>query len=140
MIRSLIKFALLAVVAILGYNYFFGSTAEKENSRKIFGEVNVLFGSVKDLVRSEREKYDAGKYDNAVNKVDDILGKLRSEAQGNSGWLRKIDDLDKQRTELQQKINSSKKSAATTTDKTEVKKEFDQMTTQLDSLMDEMNQ
>ena len=36
MIRSLLKLALLAVVCIVIYNYFFGSASEKDQSRRIF--------------------------------------------------------------------------------------------------------
>ncbi len=141
MIRSLIKLLVVGVIAILGYNYFFGDTAEKANSKKIFGEVGTLFGSVKELVQSERGKYDAGKYDNAIGKVDNILGKLRSEATGNSGWIRKINDLEQQKNQIQQKIDRSKQStnSGNSAEKDALKNDFSRMTDEINNLVQEMD-
>ena len=83
MIRSLIKLAFTALVAILCYNYFFGSDTEKEQSKRIFKGVGNVFTEVKDLVGSEREKYKKGKYDPAVDKMEDVMGKLNTYADAN---------------------------------------------------------
>ncbi|HNM26497.1 MAG TPA: hypothetical protein PKL15_13740, partial [Saprospiraceae bacterium] len=66
MIRSLIKIGLVLIVAILVYNRFFGTSAEKEQSKKIFGEMRDVVVSVGQLVKSEKTKFDAGKYDGAL--------------------------------------------------------------------------
>ena len=65
MVRSLLKLAAVLIAAMLVYNYFFGTSNEKENSRKVFGQMRGVVVSVGDLLKSERAKFDAGKYDDA---------------------------------------------------------------------------
>jgi myosin heavy subunit len=108
MLRTLLKFGFLLVIGILIYNFFFGSNSEKEQSRKIFGQTKELFRSTRDLVRSEREKFDAGKYDNAVAKVKNVFGKLRETANDNKDILSEIDELDKKRMAIEERLNKVK--------------------------------
>ena len=56
--KSLIKLALVALVLILGYNYFYGDEAEQQQAEKIVGKVKDLGSDIKSLVMNEREKYD----------------------------------------------------------------------------------
>lgn len=111
MLRSLLKFGVLLVIGVLVYNFFFGSSTEKEQSKKVFGETKVLFHSVRDLVKGEREKFDAGKYDNAVSKVKNVFGKLRETANDNKDVLTELDDLDKKRQAIEERLAKIKKMA-----------------------------
>ena len=122
MLRSLLKFGVLLVIGILIYNFFFGSSAEKEQSKKVFGETKVLFNSVRDLVKGEREKFDAGKYDNAVSKVRNVFGKLRETANDNKDVLSELDDLDKKRQAIEDRLAKIKKMAD------DVPSNYDEMT------------
>ncbi len=101
MVRSLLKLGSLLVVCIIGYNYFFGDSAEKENARKIVGQGKEVLGSVRDLVRSEREKYDKGKYDTAIDKVGNVFDKIRSTAHDNRDILDELEKLEAKRKKLQ---------------------------------------
>ena len=107
MIRSILRLAVLLVVGILVYNFFFGTEAEKENSQKVFQEVKEEAISVKDLVKSEREKFDEGKYDQALSKMGDLFGQLKEKAQEveDNNYLEKLADLDKKRKELEEEWN-----------------------------------
>ena len=69
MIRSLIKLLFILIVGVLIYNYFLGTPEEKENAKNIFSEVKDVAVGVKQLIKSEREKFDKGKYDDAVDKM-----------------------------------------------------------------------
>lgn len=100
MVRSLLKLGSLLVVCIIGYNYFFGDSAEKENARKIVGQGKEVLGSVRDLVRSEREKYDKGKYDQAIDKVGNVFDKIRSTAHDNRDILDELEQLEGKRKKL----------------------------------------
>lgn len=80
MIRALIRIALLAVVCIIIYNYFFGSENEKATSKRIFKGVGSVFTEVRGLVRSEKEKLADGKYDVALDKIQNVIEKLKSHA------------------------------------------------------------
>lgn len=107
MIRSLIKIALLLVVGVLVYNFFLGTPAEKEQSRKIFNKGKDVIISVGDLVKSEKDKFDAGKYDNALDKVGDMFKGMKDKAQEfqDEEYVDKLNDLDDKRKELQDKLS-----------------------------------
>jgi len=75
MIKNLLKLAVFLVIGVLVYNYFFGNAVEKERSAKIGNQVKELFQSAVDVVKDEKEKFDAGKYDGALDKVGDAIKK-----------------------------------------------------------------
>ncbi len=108
MIRSLLKLVLLAVVCIVIYNYFFGTATEKEQSRRIFKGVGNVFTEVRGLVRSEKDKFDAGKYDAALNKMQDVLQRLKSHAsETNDAELkRQVAQLEQRKNNLEQKVEA----------------------------------
>ncbi|TAK36932.1 MAG: hypothetical protein EPO28_12805 [Saprospiraceae bacterium] len=106
MIKSLLKLIAILIVGILIYNYFLGSPSEKEGAQKIFKEFKDAGVAVKGLLQSEKAKFDAGKYDKAVNKIGDLLQGLKRNAQEYDGqYLQRIDDLEKRRVELSQQLS-----------------------------------
>jgi hypothetical protein len=111
MLRSLMSLGFVLICGILVYNYFFGSPDEKATSGKIFGETKNLVVSVKDLLKSEKSKFDSGKYDKAINQVDGIIEKLRGEASSNNqtDLLSKIEDLEKRKERLDGVVQDIKK-------------------------------
>ena len=113
MIKSIIKLGLLLVAGILVYNFFFGEPAEKENAQKIFGEVRDLGVAVKDLLKSEKDKFDAGKYDTALEKVGNMFDKMKTRAEQlkDSKLLDEIAQLEKKRQELTEKLNDTTEKA-----------------------------
>ena len=107
MIGFVIKLAVFAVIGILGYNYFFGTSEEKEQSSKVFGQVKEVAVSVGELAKSEKEKYDAGKYDNALDTLASAYKKAREGAQSiDRSLLKSIGELEKRRATLEQEIAS----------------------------------
>lgn len=91
--KSLIKIALLAIVIVLGYNYFYGDQKEQEQAEKIVGKVKDLGSDIKALVMNEREKYDEGKYDNAIDKFSDVINNVKD----------KISNIDRDKLEEKKK-------------------------------------
>lgn len=114
MIRSILKLAAVLVVGILVYNYFFGTESEKESSQKIFQEVKEVAVSVKDLIQSEREKFDEGKYDQALSKMGDLFDQLKDKAKEveDNNYLDKLTDLDKKRKDLNDQWEAHKPESA----------------------------
>ena len=105
MIRSVIKLALFLVVGILVYNFFFGTEAEKESSRQVFSKGKDLVGSVVGLIGSEKDKFEAGKYDNALAKVDDLFDNLKDKAQDiDEKYVDRLRDLDEKREQLEEQL------------------------------------
>jgi hypothetical protein len=107
MIRSLIKLAVIAIAAILVYNYLFGTSEEKDNSRRVFGQMRSVVVSVADLVKAERTKFDAGKYDAALDKLSDAYRAIRQQAQHvDDKVIKRLDDLERRKTSLQEELDS----------------------------------
>ncbi len=106
MIRSLLKIAALLIAAILVYNYFFGTNEEQENSRKVFGQIRGVVSSVGQLVRSEKDKFDAGKYDAALDKLGGVYKAIRTQARHvDEKVIKRLGELEDRKTELEQELN-----------------------------------
>ena len=105
---TIVKLAFGLAFVIVGYNYFLGDAAEKENSREIIGQVKSLTGSVVDLLKSEKGKYDKGKYDNAMGKLKDTFSVLKEKAtaMGERGeaTLDKLSALEQRRKDLEDQL------------------------------------
>lgn len=116
MIRSLLKLAVFLVIGILVYNYFYGTAEEKAQSKEVFGKVRDLGRDAWNLLRTEKDKLDEGKYDGAVDQVSetvdglgDLLGQLKSSAESlnNSGALHRLQELESRRQTLEQQLDNS---------------------------------
>lgn len=107
MIRSLLKIGALLVAGILIYNFFFGNDAEKEQSRKVFGQVRGVVVSVGDLLKSERAKFDAGKYDGALEKLGDAYQAVRNGVKNMDEKVSKrLEELEQRKAALQKEVDS----------------------------------
>lgn len=157
MIRKLMFWGIVLVFGVLVYNRFFGDAAEKEQSKKVFGEAKVLFNSVRDVVKSERQKFEAGKYDKAVGNIRSMFGKMRETAKDSKDVLAQIDVLEKKRQEIETKLekikqmpddvpvptpskNTKTKTLTTTKTKPTKVEEEKQLQDELDSLMQDTNE
>lgn len=108
MLKSIIKVGLLLVAGILVYNYFFGTPEEKAQSKEIFTSVKDLTKSAFDLLKHEKEKFDEGKYDEAVEKVGGLLENLKGKAEQlseNKELLDQIAELEQKRQRLSDEID-----------------------------------
>ena len=87
LLKRAIGLAIVLAIGLTGYNYFWGTEEEKANSQAIVGQVASLTKSVTSLLSSEKEKYSAGKYDDAIDKMSTTFSTLKQKAQalGKSG-------------------------------------------------------
>lgn len=107
MIKSIIKIGLLLVVGILVYNFFLGTPTEKAQSQKVFNKGKDVIVSVGDLLKSEKSKFDSGKYDTALDKIGSAFDGIRDKANEikDSDYLDRLNDLDEKRKELQEELS-----------------------------------
>ncbi|TXB62812.1 hypothetical protein [Phaeodactylibacter luteus] len=107
MLRSLIKLGLFLVAGILVYNYFFGTPEEKAQSKEIFTNVRDLTRSAFDLLKAEKQKFDEGKYDEAVDKIGGLIDDLKGKAaqlEDNKELLDQIADLEQSQRRLTEQL------------------------------------
>ena len=135
MVRTLLKIGLLLVVGLLGYNYFFGTDTEKEQSREIVGKVKDLGSDAWNLLKAERDKMREGKYDDALDKLDNLYAKLKDRARSveDSGALERLRELDERRLELQKTVGDDARQLSR-----ETKRELKDLTEETEALMNEM--
>ncbi|MCB0706638.1 MAG: hypothetical protein KDC34_15090 [Saprospiraceae bacterium] len=113
MIKSLIRLVALVVVGVLVYNYFLGDPGEKETASKIFQEVKDVGSSVADLLRSEKEKLDSGKYDAALDKIGGLFSSIRTNKDELSGdYDGELTNLEKEREALEERLRELENSGA----------------------------
>jgi hypothetical protein len=105
MFRALVKLVLLLVAGILVYNYFFGSADEKEDSKKVFGQVKGVVVSVGQLLKTEKDKFDAGKYDSALNKLGEVYHAVRAQARFlDEKVINRLDELESRKSDLEKEL------------------------------------
>ena len=151
MMRSLIKLGLILVVGILVYNYFFGTPEEKQQSKAIFEDVRSLTQSAIGLLKTEKVKFDEGKYDDAVEKVGGLLDNMKGKAEqlkDNKDLIGQISELQQRQraldaklgnTEMQQYGSEGKKVIADSSDRKAIEKEWEDIIQKTERLMKEMD-
>ncbi len=112
MLKLLFKYvmplAVMLTVGLVGYNLFFGTPAEQENSRQIIAKVRGLGSDVFSLLRSEKAKFSDGKYDQAVDKIGSSLSYLKQKvgtfSDRGQAYLGQINALEQEKNQLQQQL------------------------------------
>ena len=107
MIKLLIKIAIPIIIGILIYNYFFGTVKEKETSVEVYTKVKDLSLSLVDVMRSEKEKFDEGKYDKAMDKLNDVYNAARNHDEDMTVSEKK--KLESEKEELKKDIKETSK-------------------------------
>lgn len=139
MIKTAIRLGLLLVIGIIVYNYFLGTPEEKESSRKIFNEVKKLGESTWALLKSEKDKLDEGKYDEALTKMEDIFDKIKGEAknENNAELMEEVRVLEYDQQKLKDRINSTNLEATNEQEKEAISTEWQRILTKTENLMNE---
>ena len=131
--KTILQILVVVVVFILAYNFFFGTQEEKQNAQEIFQEVKDVGVAVKDLLKAEKEKFDEGKYDNAIAKMRELFQDLESRAREVAPeYVDEVQNLEQQRKDLQGQLDQAKE---TTQDAAEQAKKIDDLNRSLDDLM-----
>ena len=113
--KYVIPLALLIAVGLVGYNYFYGTPEEQESSKQIISKVKGLGQDVLNLLKSEKQKFDDGKYDDAMDKISSSLSYLKQKvsALADSGkqYLDQLAALEQEKQQLQQQLSQMKQAA-----------------------------
>ena len=148
MIRTLIKFGLLLLVCVVGYNYFFGNETERAQSERIVGKVRDVGRDAWDLLRSEKQKYREGKYDGAVDKVGDsvegmgeLLRRLNRTARDleDSGALERISELQDRQRELEAELENETPESYNGQNQERIEREVENLLRSTEEVMNRMD-
>jgi hypothetical protein len=105
MIKSLLKIGFLLVLGILLYNLVFGTSEEKEQSKAVFKQAGNTVSSAWNLLKSERQKFDSGKYDGLLDQLGGAYREIRDRASYvDKNVLSRLDDLERRKAALEQEL------------------------------------
>lgn len=144
---KLLKIGAMLVIGILIYNGFFGDEAEKAQSKEIFGKVRELGKDSWGLLKSEKAKYKEGKYDGAVDKVENtvdriggLLGTLEETANdiNDSGAIDKLNQLQDRQAKLENYLDKATPETYDARKQEQVKTEIQDILRETEALMKEM--
>ncbi len=141
--KSIIRLVLVAVIAIIGYNYFYGTTEEKAQSKEIVDEVadssKKIIGSIGKLLKSEKEKFDDGKYDEAMGDLKGIFNNLKKEANSRGSEIQQeVEALELKRKDLEQEIEKSEDQPNNKKNTEKLKEDFEKLTEAAKILVEKM--
>ena len=141
MIKALLKLLAILVIGILIYNYFLGTPQEKKGVENIVKEFKEFGGSVTDLLKSEKEKFDKGKYDDALDKIGSTLKDLKESIKGKGDqYSDDINDLMKKKEQLSDELNKLEKNAKDSgIDTSQVKEQLRSLLEETKRLISEMD-
>jgi hypothetical protein len=110
MLRFIISTAVFLVVMLLCYNYFFGTAEEKEQAQEIFSKGAEVVGAGAGLLKSEYQKYQEGKYDEALENISHLLNRLKEQGGDLLGeiesWKQKKDDWEQKKSDLRRLLDA----------------------------------
>lgn len=140
MVKALIKLLVILVFGILIYNYFLGTPSEKKGVEKIVKEFKDFGSSVTDLLKSEKEKFDKGKYDNALDKIGQTLKDLKASLKDKgSRYNDELDKLMEKKQQLTDELNKlDQKQEQNGVDTSEVKQKLKDLLDETQQLMNEL--
>lgn len=108
--KFLIKVALILILGILVYNYFWGTPEEKATSKQVYTKVKDLTVSVVDVLKQEKDKFNKGKYDSAIDKVENVISTLRSNKKElSSSEQNQVEQLNLEKDQLKTDIERTNK-------------------------------
>jgi len=106
MIQKIISITILLVIGLLTYNYFFGTAQEREQAQDIFGKGAEVVGASADLLKDEYQKFNDGKYDEALNNINGLLSKLKEKGGEIDDWKKRKEDWDQKKNDLEKLMDS----------------------------------
>ncbi|MEM6318432.1 MAG: hypothetical protein AAF960_12240 [Bacteroidota bacterium] len=108
--RNLLQFVLFAIIGLVAYNYFYGDEVEKARSEKVISGVKDVFGSIKELAVAEKEKFDAGAYDNVLDKIGHAFEDVQDQsAELGDDFKERLADLSEEQKALQDTIEQKQR-------------------------------
>jgi len=134
MIRKLISLVILVVVGLMGYNMFFGTEEDKARGKAVTKEFKELTGAIGGFLKAEKENYDAGKFEDAMQKLNKAFRNISSKAQEIGGNLpERVKELEEKKEQLDRLIETNKNSRIA-----DPKKENDKIEDEMSDILKEL--
>ena len=124
-VQMLLTLAVLAAIFVLAYNFVAGDAEEKAQAKAIVGKVADLVGSVVGLMADESGKFQQGKYDSALEKIQQAIDLAKENASkllvNGQQWFDQLNELERQKAAIEQQIKLMDEMAAQGPDATQMR-------------------
>lgn len=139
MLKTIIKYGLILVAAILVYNLFFGTAEEKAQSKEVFKQTGKAVGAAWNLLKSEKEKFDAGKYDKVLDQLSGAYRAVREQAKNlDEKVIKRLDNLEQRKSEIKDELNSMQSDSSNQEERREkLQRELDALVKDTESLLND---
>lgn len=108
--RVIIRWALIIIAVIVGYNYFFGDSHEKSESEEIVEQVRELGKSIFGFVKNEKERMEEGKYEVLFEKMESVFDVLKSQLEtADPDEADELRQLEKDKDALEKEIKNAER-------------------------------
>jgi mannitol-specific phosphotransferase system IIBC component len=94
--KTIINIFVTVVIGVLIFNYFKGDEKQKVQSKEVYAATKTAWNDIEAIISNEKNKYKAGKYDTAIEKLDSIVKseKTSSGALITDTEKAKLNDID----------------------------------------------
>ena len=103
-IKALFKLAVLALVGLIAYYFFFGSEEDQQRARDVVSKVSDLGKELGGFLAEEKEKLDQADFSQAIEKIGDALERL--ETQEGADESEELSRLRQDRAELSREVQA----------------------------------
>ena len=107
--RTLIRIIFLLLILIFTYNYFLGDKDEKASTETVISNAKELIHSIGTVIKSEKEKYHDGKYDDAINKLGNLFETVKETITTSTAKSKnRLNELENQKLEIEEEYHQLK--------------------------------
>lgn len=107
--KAVLSLLFVVVVGWVVKTTFFGTNEERETRDRLFQGLQTTGKAIGEILSSEKGKFSTGKYDDAIDKVNDALGSLKSNSKSagvddDAEVSASIAELEQKKADLERKV------------------------------------
>lgn len=102
--RKIIGLLVLVGAVYVGYNYFFGNDAKKEQATTVVDGTKKAVGGLVNMFKKDKENLDADGMNDALKKVNDIIEDLRGSNIDLAKYGEDLKDLTGKKDQLEEMV------------------------------------
>jgi hypothetical protein len=107
MVGKLITLLVVALIGWLAYTQLLGTTEEKNMGKELIDSGKGAAKSIGNILKHEQQKFKSGTYDGFINKVGDIVNRLREQQDG-AEYNGELDEIMTEQKRLSKLVEKGK--------------------------------
>lgn len=108
--KNILYLVFVGVIIWVVYATFFGNSEDRAMRDRLFKGLKETGSAITDILHSQKGKYNAGEYDQALEKISGVIAQLKQTKDGAEAHADELAALERQKAELEQLIGNYEKS------------------------------